>query len=94
VFGTLPKFLNSRNCCFWIYVVVGIYVGNDVIYEEIFIFIYLFFFCGTGFELKTYTLHLEPLHQLFFCNFFFQARVSKTICPGWPQTTILLISAS
>jgi hypothetical protein len=30
----------------------------------------------------------------FFCNEFFQDRVSRTICPGWLQTMILLISTS
>jgi hypothetical protein len=40
-------------------------------------------------------LHLEPLRQPYFCDFFFfQDRVSWTICHGWLQTSILLISAS
>jgi hypothetical protein len=48
------------------------------------------FFVVLGFELRVYTLiHLEPLHQTFF-----QDRVSQTICLGWLQTMILLISAS
>jgi hypothetical protein len=28
------------------------------------------------------------------CDGFFQDRVSRTICPGWPPTSILLISVS
>jgi hypothetical protein len=30
----------------------------------------------------------------FFCEWFFQDRIYGTICPGWLQTMILLISAS
>jgi hypothetical protein len=44
-----------------------------------------------GFELS---LHLEPLHQPFFVmGFYFQDRVSRTICLGWLRTAILLICA-
>jgi hypothetical protein len=39
-------------------------------------------------------LHLEPLHQPFLCDGFFQDRVSGTICPGWLGTSVLLIVAS
>jgi hypothetical protein len=52
-------------------------------------------FCTTGAWNRG--LHLEPLHQSYFCDFFFfffWDRVSWTICPGWLQTEILLISAS
>jgi hypothetical protein len=38
-------------------------------------------------------LHLEPLHQPFLCRYFW-GRVSRTICPGWIQTAILLTYAS
>jgi hypothetical protein len=31
---------------------------------------------------------------ILFCNGFFQDRVLQTICPGWPQTSLLLIFAS
>jgi hypothetical protein len=48
---------------------------------------FFFFFCGTG--AWTQGLHLEHLHQPYFCD-----RVSQTVCPGWLQTMILLISAS
>jgi hypothetical protein len=52
----------------------------------------LFFFSVLGFELKAYTLShsISP----FFCDCFFLDRVSKTICPSWLRTAILLISAS
>jgi hypothetical protein len=42
----------------------------------------------------TQSLHLEPLHWLFSEKGFFWDRVSWTICLGWLQTVILLISAS
>jgi hypothetical protein len=37
---------------------------------------------------------LEQLYQHFFCDGFFPDRVLGTICLGWLQTAILLISAS
>jgi hypothetical protein len=40
-----------------------------------------------GLELKDCTLS-----TLYFCDGFFQDRVSWTICPGWLRTVILLIS--
>jgi hypothetical protein len=46
------------------------------------------------FFLGTQGLHIEPLHLLFFVMGFFQDMVSWTICLGWVQTVILLISAS
>jgi hypothetical protein len=49
-------------------------------------------FFGTGDW--TPVLHLEPLHQPFFCEGFFQDRVSQTICPHFLWTAILLLSAS
>jgi hypothetical protein len=41
-------------------------------------------------------LHLEPLHQPFFVNFFFFCKIGshELFAWGWLQTTILLISAS
>jgi hypothetical protein len=42
---------------------------------------FLFLFCVSGDW--TQGLHLEPLHQLFFCDGFFRDRVSGTICQGW-----------
>jgi hypothetical protein len=36
----------------------------------------------------------HQLHQPCFVLGIFQDRVSQIICPGWPQTVILLISAS
>jgi hypothetical protein len=53
---------------------------------------HFFFFCGTG--VWTQDLHLEPLHQPYFHEVLFWDRVSQTICQGWHQTEILLISAS
>jgi hypothetical protein len=37
---------------------------------------------------------LQPLHQPFFCVGYFRDRVSQTICMDYPQTVILLFSAS
>jgi hypothetical protein len=52
-----------------------------------------FFLCVVlGFELRAYTL--SHSHQLYFCNVFFQHRVSRTICLGWLQIWILLISVT
>jgi hypothetical protein len=51
-----------------------------------------FFFCSTG--AWTQGLHLEPLHQPIFCEGFLEIGSWGTICLGWLQTTILLISAS
>jgi hypothetical protein len=42
----------------------------------------------------TQGLHLEPFLQAFIVIVFFRVRISRTICPDWLQTTILLISAS
>jgi hypothetical protein len=52
---------------------------------------FFFFFFSLGFELRAYTLShsTSPFFVIFFLD-----RVSQTICPGWLQTTILLISAS
>jgi hypothetical protein len=55
-----------------------------------------FFFCSTG--VWTQGLRLEPLHPpalYFLCVMgFYEMGVSWTICLGWLQTTIILISAS
>jgi hypothetical protein len=53
-----------------------------------------FFFILGSIGAWTQGLHLEPLHQPFFDDGFFQDRVSQTISPGWLWTVILLISAS
>jgi hypothetical protein len=54
----------------------------------------MFFF----FFLRYWGLNIGPTPwatpPILFCEGFFQDRVSQTICPGWLQTTILLISAS
>jgi hypothetical protein len=50
------------------------------------------FFCRLGFELRAYTLSHST--SPFFGDGFFPDRVSQTICWGWLQTIILLISAS
>jgi hypothetical protein len=39
-------------------------------------------------------LLLKPHLQLIFRSSYFEYRVSWTICPDWPQTLILQISAS
>jgi hypothetical protein len=57
-----------------------------------FVCLFLHFFCGTG--AWTQGLHLEPLHQPYFCERFFRDKVLRTICLGWVQTMILLISVS
>jgi hypothetical protein len=44
-----------------------------------------------GLELKAFTLSHST--SPFFCDGFFQVRVSRTICLGWLQTVILLIAA-
>jgi hypothetical protein len=51
-----------------------------------------FIFCST--EVWTQGLHPEPLHQPYFCDGYFWDKVSQTICWGWLQALILLISAS
>jgi hypothetical protein len=71
---------------------------KDIIIKTIYRhFFYFNFFGGTGFELRTShlpsTLPLEPLCQPFSCSGYFWDRVLQTICLGWTQTTILLISA-
>jgi hypothetical protein len=40
------------------------------------------------------TLPLEPLHQPIFVIFFFQDRISQTICLDWLRTVVLLVPAS
>jgi hypothetical protein len=45
-----------------------------------------------GFELKVYTLSHSTIPFLFVMGFYH--RVSRTICPGWVQATVFLISAS
>jgi hypothetical protein len=51
-----------------------------------------FFFCST----RTWTqgLHLEPFHQCYFCEGFFEIGSHRTICPDWLGRVILLISTS
>jgi hypothetical protein len=53
---------------------------------------FLSFFCGTG--AWTQGLHLELLHQPYFCEGVFKIVSHETICLGWFLTTILLISAT
>jgi hypothetical protein len=54
-------------------------------------FFFFFFFCSTG--VWTQGLHLEPPHQPYFCEGFFEIGSGGPICWGWLWTTILLISA-
>jgi hypothetical protein len=50
------------------------------------------YFAVLGLELGAFTLShsTSPI----FCDRVFRDRVSQTICPGWLQSSILLISAS
>jgi hypothetical protein len=62
-------------------------------------FLLLLFFCGTGVWTQgLYLSHSITLYQSFFVKVFFfsffKDRVSWTICPGWLQMVIRLISAS
>jgi hypothetical protein len=54
--------------------------------------------CSTGLELRAShvvdALPAELLGQPFYILGYFQDRVSRTICLGWLQTVILMISAS
>jgi hypothetical protein len=50
------------------------------------------FFVVLGFELRAYTLSHSTTQ--FFVKSFFKIGSHRTICPGWLQTMILLISAS
>jgi hypothetical protein len=52
----------------------------------------ILFFCST--RAWTQGLHLEPLHQPYFCAGFFKIGSCRTICLGWLSTAILLIFAS
>jgi hypothetical protein len=53
---------------------------------------FFFFFLIPKLELRAFTSSHSTSP---FCDgYFFRDRVSKTICPGWLQTSILLISAS
>jgi hypothetical protein len=54
-------------------------------------FFFFLFFEVSRLELRAYTLSHSTSP---FCVRYFQDRVSCTICPGWFQTVILLISAS
>jgi hypothetical protein len=62
------------------------------------LFVYLF--CSTRVWTQGLTLTRQAFYHLshsinpVFCIGYFQDRVSKSICPVWPQTMILLISAS
>jgi hypothetical protein len=48
--------------------------------------------CGAG--VWTLGLHLESLHEPYFCEELFKIGSYGTICPGWLWTVILLIFAS
>jgi hypothetical protein len=61
-------------------------------FEVTIIFIFFFFFGGTRVLIQG--LHLEPLHQSYFCDGIFQDRVLRTVWTGWLWTEILLISVS
>jgi hypothetical protein len=63
------------------------FLGRWKIQIDTYIYIFLNFFAVQGLELKAYTLSHST-------SFVFQDRVLHTICPGWLQTSILLISVS
>jgi hypothetical protein len=56
------------------------------------------FFCFLFFSFAIWDLNSGPTCQAtlpdLFCYGFFWDRVLWTVCPGWPRTTILLISVS
>jgi hypothetical protein len=54
-------------------------------------FFFFFFFVLLGLELRAFTLShtTSPFYDGYFGD-----RVSQTICPGWLQNSMLLISAS
>jgi hypothetical protein len=55
------------------------------------LYTFIYFLVVLGLELRAYTM----IHSTSpFVTVFFQNRVFWTICPGWLQTAILLISAS
>jgi hypothetical protein len=54
------------------------------------IWAFIVFHTRTGIQ----ALYLEQLHHSFFCVRYFRDSILRTICLGWLQTTILLISAS
>jgi hypothetical protein len=65
------------------------------IYKVIVFLLLNFFFLfilGTG--AWTQGLHLEPLHQPYFCEGFFEIGSHELFPRGWLRTAILLISAS
>jgi hypothetical protein len=62
--------------------------------EDFLFFSFFFFSTGAWIEYYWVGLHFESPHQLSFMMGFFQGSVSWTICLGWVQTVILLISAS
>jgi hypothetical protein len=60
--------------------------------------IFFFFFCGTVVWRQGFTIAKQALYCLShassaFCCSYFGDGVSPTICPSWPRTMILLISA-
>jgi hypothetical protein len=66
---------------------------------SVFYFIYFFSFLGGLRLTQDFVLAKQVLYHLIhssspFCSGYFGDRVLQTICPGWPQTEILLISVS
>jgi hypothetical protein len=74
----------------------GVYTQEvDVAHRIWTMFKKLFFFLAiVGFKLRASHLLGGTLPFALFCVRYFQGRISWTICPSWPQTSILLISAS
>jgi hypothetical protein len=60
-----------------------------------FLYVHIFkFFCVGGTGAWPQGLHLEPLHRPFFVMGIFEIGSHGSICLGWLQTAILLISSS
>jgi hypothetical protein len=56
---------------------------------------FFFFLVGLGFELSAWWAQYHLSHTSSpFCSGYFGDGVSRSICPGWSQTSILSVSAS
>jgi hypothetical protein len=75
----------ARNV--YLAIIFSLYISCFPLKKKNLGFFFFFFFVVLGFKLG---LHLEPV---LFCDGYFQDRVSY-ICPDWPRTVILHISAS
>jgi hypothetical protein len=96
-FSSINLGLLSRSADYFGYGFVSLYLFREPTFCFIDSFISLifalkfFFFFNT--RASTQGLHLEPLHQPYFCEGCFEIRSCKLFAQGWLQTVILLISA-